>query len=74
MELRLSSEIGNIIQEGEVIFKKNTAVSFPEVSKLADSALCKRQGDSRKYSFFEVKVLHNRENRFTMNTQKYHIT
>ena len=45
MQLRLSSEIGNIIQEGEVIFKKNTAVSFPEVSKLADSALCKRQGD-----------------------------
>ena len=27
-----------------------------------------------KYSFLEKKILHKRENGFTMNTQKYHIT
>ena len=55
MELRLSSEIGNIIQEGEVIFKKNPTVGLPEVSKLIDSAISKRQGDQRKHSFLEKK-------------------
>ena len=36
IELGSSSEIDNIIQEGEVIFKKNAAVGLPEVSKLTD--------------------------------------
>ena len=65
--------IDNIIQEGEVIFKKNPTVGLPEVSKLIDSAISKRQGDQKKHSFLEKKILHNRENGFTMNTQKYHI-
>ena len=48
-ELSSSSEIDNIIQEGEVIFKKNPTVGLPEVSKLIDSAISKRQGDRIKY-------------------------
>ena len=39
IELSLSSEIDNIIQEGEVIFKENPTVGLPEVSKLIDSAI-----------------------------------
>ena len=74
IELSSSSEIDNIIQEGEVIFKKNPTVGLPEVSKLIDSAISKRQGDQRKHSFLEKKILHKRENGFTMNTHKYHIT
>ena len=74
IELSSSSEIDNIIQEGEVIFKKNPTVGLPEVSRLINSAISKRQGDQRKHSFLEKKILHNMENRFTMNTQKYHIT
>ena len=74
MELSSSSEIRNIIQEEEVIFKKNPTVDLPEVSRLIDSAISKRQGDQRKQSFLEKKILHKRENGFTMNTQKYHIT
>ena len=35
--------IDTIIQEGEVIFKKNTTVGLPEISKLIDSAISKRQ-------------------------------
>ena len=69
-----SSQIGNIIQEGEVMFKKNPTVGLSEVSRLIDSAIRKRQGDQRKYSFLEKKILHNRENGFTINTQKYHIS
>ena len=69
-----SSQIGNIIQEGEVMFKKNPTVGLPEVSRLIDSAIRKRQGDQREYSFLEKKILHNRENGFTTNTQKYHIS
>ena len=69
-----SSQIGNIIQEGEVMFKKNPTVGLPEVSRLIDSAIRKRQGDQRKYSFLEKKILHNRENGFTINTQQYHIS
>ena len=69
-ELSSSSEIDNIIQEGEVIFKKNPTVGLPEVSKLIDSAISKRQGDRRKHSFLErKKILHKRENGFTMSTQ-----
>ena len=73
-ELSSSSEIDNIIQEGEVIFKKNLTVGLTEISRLIDSAISKRQGDQRKHSFLEKKILHKRENGFTMNTQKYHIT
>ena len=69
-----SSQIGNIIQEGEVMFKKNPTVGLPEVSRLIDSAIRKRQGDQRKYSFLEKKILHDRENGFTINTQQYHIS
>ena len=50
-ELSSSSEIDNIIQEGEVIF----TVGLPEVSRLIDSAISKRQGDQRKHSFLEKK-------------------
>ena len=38
LELSSSSEFDNIIQEEEVIFKKNPTVSLPYVSKLIDSA------------------------------------
>ena len=55
IELSSSSEIDNIIQEGEVIFKKNPTVGLPEVSKLIDSAINKRQRDQRKHSFLEKK-------------------
>ena len=44
-ELSSSSEIDSIIQEGEVIFKKNVTVGLPVVSKLTDSAISKRKGD-----------------------------
>ena len=64
----------NIIQDGEVIFKKNLTVGLPEVSKLIDSAISKRQGDQRKHSFLEKKILHKSKNRFTMSTPKYCIT
>ena len=46
--LSSSSEIDNIIKEGEVIFKKNTGVGLPGVSKLIDSAISKGKGDQRK--------------------------
>ena len=57
------------------MFKENVTAGFPEVSKLIDSAVSKKQEDQMKYSFFsEKKILHESENRFTMNTWKYHIT
>ena len=62
------------MQEGEVIFKKNPTAGLTEVSKLIDSPKSMGQGDQRKQSFLEKKILHKREDRFTMNTQKYHIT
>ena len=74
MELSLSSDIDNILQGGEVTFETNSTVDLPEVSRLIDSAISKRQRHQRKYSFLEKKILHKRENGFTMNTQKYHIT
>ena len=43
------------IQEGEVIFKKNSTLSLPKVYRLIDSAISKRQGDQRKHSFLEKK-------------------
>ena len=45
IELSSSGEIDNIIQKGEVIFKKNPTVSLPEVSTLINSARSKRQAD-----------------------------
>ena len=69
IELSSSIDIDNIIQEGEVIFKKNPTVGLPEVSKLIDSVISKRQGDRRKHSFLKSKkILHKRENGFTINT------
>ena len=61
LELSSSSEIANIIQDEEAIFKKNSTVGLPEVSKLTDSAISKRQRDRRKHSFLErKKILHKR--------------
>ena len=74
IKLSSSSKTDNIIQVGEVIFKKNPIVSLPEISKLIDSAIRKRQGDQRKHKFVEKKILDKKENAFTMNTWKYHIT
>ena len=74
IELSSSSEIDNIIQEEEVIFKKNPTVDLPEVSRLTDSAISNKQGEQRKHSFIKKEILHKRENGFTMNNQKYHIT
>ena len=51
-ELSLPSEIENITQAGEVIFKKKPTVGLPEVSKLIDSVISKRQGGQRKHIFF----------------------
>ena len=63
IELSSSSEIDNTIQEGVVIFKKNATVGLPEVSKLIDSAISRRQGDKSKHSFLEKKkILHEMEN------------
>ena len=59
IKLSSSSEIDNIIQEAEVIFKENPAVGLPEVYKLIDSAISKRQGDQKKHSFLE-KILHKK--------------
>ena len=55
LELSSLSEIDNIIQEEEEIFKKNPSVGLPEVSKLIDSAVSKRQGDRTKHSFWKEK-------------------
>ena len=63
----------NIIQEGEVIFKKKFRVVLPEVSKLINSEISKRKGEQRKHSFLRKKELRKRVKEFTMNTQKYHI-
>ena len=54
-ELSSLSEIDNIIQEEEEIFKKKTTLGLPEVSKLIDSAVSKGQRDRRKHSFLERK-------------------
>ena len=45
LELSSLGEIDNIIQEEEEIFKKKPTVDLPEVSKLIESAIRKRQGD-----------------------------
>ena len=56
IELTSSSEIDSIIQKGEVIFKKNRTIGLPEVSRLINSAISKRQGDQKKHSFLEKKT------------------
>ena len=48
MELSSSSETGNLIQEGEVIFNENPKEGLQEVSKLTDSVISKSQGDQGK--------------------------
>ena len=53
LKLCSSSEIDNVIREDEEIFKKYPKVGLPEVSKLIDSEIRKRQGDRRKHSFLE---------------------
>ena len=73
IELTSSSEIDDIIQEGEVIFMKNPTADLPDVSKLIGSAISKRQGDQKKYSFLDKNIVHKRENGFTTNTQKYYV-
>ena len=45
MELSSSSKIDNIIQEGEVTFKKNPTVGLPKAYRLINSAISKTQGD-----------------------------
>ena len=70
-ELSSSNESDNVIQEGNIIFKKNPTVDLPEASRLINSAISKRQGDQRKHSFLEKKKLHKRDKGFFMNTQKY---
>ena len=54
IESSSSSEIDNS-QEGEVIFRKNSTVGLPEVSRLINSAISNRQGYQRRYSFLEKK-------------------
>ena len=72
IELRSSSDIDNIIQEGEIIFKESPALALPEVSKLINSAINSRQGGQRKHSYFDKKnIIHKKENEFNMNIQKY---
>ena len=46
-ELSSSSEINNIIEEGEVIFKKNPTIGLTEVSGLINSVISMRQGDQK---------------------------
>ena len=45
IKLSSSNEIDNIIQEGESIFEKNPTVGLPQVSKLIDLQISKRQED-----------------------------
>ena len=42
-----SSEIDNIIQEGEIISKKKSTVGLPEVSRLIKSAISKRLNEEQ---------------------------
>ena len=60
-EISSSSKIDNIIQKGEVIFKKNPTVGLPVVSKMIDLAISKKQGDQRKHSFLEKKNTSQKE-------------
>ena len=49
IKLSSSSEIDNIIQKEESIFKKTPTVDLSEVSWLIHSAISKRQGGQRKH-------------------------
>ena len=55
IELNSLSENDNSFQEGEVVLKKNPILGLPEVSKLIDSVMTKRQGQRRKQSLLEKK-------------------
>ena len=55
IQLSSPSDIDNIMEEGEAIFKKNPTAGLPEVSELIDSAISKRQGDQWKHSFLDKK-------------------
>ena len=55
LELSSSSEIDNIIQEEEAIFKKNPTVGLPEISKVIDSVISKGQGDKGNRVFWREK-------------------
>ena len=57
IELSSSSEVDNVIQEGEVIFKKNSTLGLPEISKLIDSAISKRQVDMSNTKFLNHVTL-----------------
>ena len=70
-ELSSWSENDNTIQEGEVNFEKrdlcsdwNLSSDLSSVSKLIDSVGSKIQGDQKKYSFLETRMLHKREIEF----------
>ena len=69
IELNSSSEIDNIIQEGEVIFKKKLTVGLPEVSRLIYSAISKRPRDQKKHSSLEKRKTAYKGKWFTKNTQ-----
>ena len=43
IDLSLSSENGNIIEEGKITFETNPIVSLTEVLELTDSVMIKRQ-------------------------------
>ena len=47
IQLSSSSEIDNIIQEGEAIFRKKPTVDLPEVTRLT---IRNREGDQRKHT------------------------
>ena len=54
--------------------QEKPTVGLPEVSRLINSAMSKRQGNQMKHSFLEKKYCIKRENGFTMNNQKYRIS
>ena len=55
IQLSSSSKNDNIIQEAEKFLKQKSTVGLPEVSKLIDSVMSKRQGDQREHSFLDKK-------------------
>ena len=63
IESSSSREIDNIIQEGEVIFKKKeSTIDLRVVSRLIDSAISKRQRDQGKHNFLKKKILYKSQN------------
>ena len=52
IKLSSSRETDNIIQQGEVISKKNPTMRLPEVYKLIDSAISRiKQGEPKETQF-----------------------